>query len=838
MELKDYQKETLVQIKHYLEALSLQKGKYDKFKDLDPEYDSDFTKKAWEMVSDRTFNSKQNGIGEYLPNFCLKVPTGGGKTLLATYTIDYIQNHYTNQKTGFILWIVPTNQIYRQTLSALRNREHPYRQTLDLSSGGRTLILEKSDYFTSQEVEENLCIMLLMLPSANRQNKETLKMFQDASGFENFFPPEDHPTKHENLTQKIPNLDVFTGEDGFFGKQIKTSLGNTLRILKPIIIIDEGQKAYSQKAQETIRGFNPRIVVELSATPPSASNILVSVSGQDLNKEEMIKLDLHVINKASTEWKNTLLSSVEMRNYLENMAIEYESRTGRYIRPIALIQVERTGNNQRGEGFIHAEDAKEYLIKECGISPDEIAIKSSDKDDIEGIDLLSRDCPIRYIITKQALQEGWDCPFAYVLSVLTNSSAITAMTQLVGRVLRQPYAKKTGMKELDECYVYCYRQSSKKVLDAIRTGLTNEGMGDLAGSVVESEERPQSKDIEIKYREKFKHFEGKIFLPRFVIQEDGRWREISYEMDLVSRIDWTRVNLEPVKTITLASTSEKDEWLNVNLSEDEKEVLKKTSGGERITGLTIDYVFMTRHLLSIVPNPWIAYEMAENVIRGFRAEYDDQTIAANLVFIVEELVKQVQNEKDRLSEGIFRKLIQDKVIRFFIEETTGYTLPTRIKVKETKRRLTRDNAEPTQLSLFEYFPEDDFNDLEKKVAIYLDKQEKLLWWYRNMARADYFVQGWKKNKIFPDFILARAHQKRENGYSTVYVIETKGLHLKNDDTKYKQDIFDLCNELGREMSWNELGLEFDEKVIEFQVVFDNEWQRRFNEMFEKDSSLV
>lgn len=834
MELKEYQKEVLRQVKLYLESLAEQKAKYDRFKEIDSEYDSDFTKKAWESVTDNPFISKQNGIREYLPNFCLKVPTGGGKTLLATKTLDLIQNHYTNQKSGFVLWIVPTNQIYRQTLGALRDREHPYRQALDITSGGRTLILERTDRFNPQDVEENLCIMVLMLPAANRQNRETLKMFQDASGFESFFPPEDQPMEHEALTQKIPNLDVYEEEGGFFGKQIKTSLGNTLRVLKPIIIVDEGQRAYSERAQETIRGFNPRIVVELSATPPRNSNILVSVSGQDLNKEEMIKLDLHVINKASTEWKYTLLSAVEMRNKLERKANEYEAKTGRYIRPIALIQVERTGRNQRGQGHIHSEDAKDYLVKECGISPDEIAIKSSEKDDIEGIDLLSRDCPIKYIITKQALQEGWDCPFAYVLAVLTNSSAVTSMTQLVGRVLRQPYAKKTGIQELDESYVYCFQQNSQRILEGIRRGLTNEGMGDLAGRVVESEERPESKKVEVKYQEKFKHFEGKIYLPRFVIQEEDKWREISYEMDLVSRIDWSKADLQPVKDLTLSSSLRKEERMSLNLSEEEKEVLKRTGYEAKKTGLAIDYVFMTRQLISIVPNPWIAHEMAKSVIDAYRERgYDEETIASNLVFIVEELSKQLQNEKDRMSEEIFKQLIEDKVLHFFIEETTGYLLPRRIKVSETSRRLTRDTGEPIQMSIFEYYPEEDFNEMEKKVAVYLDKQEKLLWWYRNLARANYYVQGWKKNKIFPDFILAKKSEDNDNDYSKVYVVETKGLHLKNEDTKYKKDVFALCNDLGKQVTWDELGLEFEaDKAIEFQVIYENEWQRRINEMFE------
>lgn len=144
----------------------------------------------------------------------------------------------------------------------------------------------------------------------------------------------------------------------------------------------------------------------------------------------MIKLDLHITRKASLDWKNTMLAAVEKRNFLEQRAKEYEANTGEHIRPICLVQVERTGKEQRGTRYIHAEDVKEYLINQCGILVEETAIKSSEKDDIEGIDLLRSDCPIRYIITKQALQEGWDCAFAYVLTVLTNPSSQLASRNL------------------------------------------------------------------------------------------------------------------------------------------------------------------------------------------------------------------------------------------------------------------------------------------------------------------------------------------------------------------------------------------------------------------------
>ncbi len=216
----------------------------------------------------------------------------------------------------------------------------------------------------------------------------------------------------------------------------------------------------------------------------------------------------------------------------------YESKTGAYIRPICLIQVERTGKDQIEAGYIHAEHVKDALAEIHNVPADHIAIKSSEQDDIEGIDLLSRDCPVRYIITKQALQEGWDCPFAYVLTVLTNPSSQTALTQLVGRILRQPHAKKTGIKSLDESYVFCFRRQAAELSKAIKHGLESEGLGDLVHgvSISEGDSSDATPPRTVGIRERFKRFEGKVYLPKFFITENSREEEISYEMDLVQRI--------------------------------------------------------------------------------------------------------------------------------------------------------------------------------------------------------------------------------------------------------------------------------------------------------------
>ena len=413
--------------------------------------------------------------------------------------------------------------------------------------------------FNRLDVDEHLIVLMLMLPSANRQNKETLKVFRDQGGFTDFFPREDDFEGHKKLKELIPNLDCFTTEMEVFGTQIKTSLGNTLKTLRPLVIIDEGHRAYGELARNTVRNFNPSFILELSATPPPNSNELVKITGRELHEEEMIKLDIHLTNKTSLDWQDTLLASYEKRNELEKKAKEYEGNTGEYIRPICLIQVERTGKDQREKKFIHAEDAKEYLIKKCNVPENHIAIKSSEKDDIEGIDLFSKSCDIRYIITKQALQEGWDCSFAYMLTILTNPQSATGITQLVGRILRQPFARKTKIKELDECYVYTFRHNASTLVREIKSGLEDEGLGDIAGRIVSDEGGGRNtrglKDRDINIVMVLK-FEGKIYLPKFVIQEKESWRDIIFEVDILSEIDWESIQHERAQKPFIAKQNE------------------------------------------------------------------------------------------------------------------------------------------------------------------------------------------------------------------------------------------------------------------------------------------
>lgn len=340
MKLKQYQEKVITTLKNYLSALVSEKNEFEELLAFRPHLAKhiNFPQVAWEKTTGKfVYHSKTDGLHQPLPDIYLKVPTGGGKTMLACHAIDLIQKIYLKKQTGLVLWIVPSTQIYRQTILALKDRDHPYRQALDMSSGGRIVIKEKTELFNRLDIEENLVVLMLMLPSANRQNKETLKVFRDSGGFTDFFPREDDFEGHKKLKALVPNLDCFTTDFEVFGTQIKTSLGNTLKLLKPLVIIDEGHRAYGELARNTVRNFNPSFILELSATPPPNCNELVKITGRELHEEEMIKLDIHLTNKTSLDWQDTLLASYEKRNELEKKAKEYEQNTGEYIRPICLI---------------------------------------------------------------------------------------------------------------------------------------------------------------------------------------------------------------------------------------------------------------------------------------------------------------------------------------------------------------------------------------------------------------------------------------------------------------------------------------------------------------------
>ena len=158
-------------------------------------------------------------------------------------------------------------------------------------------------------------------------------------------------------------------------------------------------------------------------------------------------------------------------------------------------------------------------------------------------------------------------------------------------------------------------------------------------------------------------------------------------------------------------------------------------------------------------------------------------------------------------------------------------LPKEIEIQRNAIRATRLDGNQFTLNLYDPVPSDSLNSLERDVASFLDGQGKLYFWYRNIVHSGYFVQGWQKPRIYADFIFTTKDAGNgKKDYRKVFVLETKGRHLKNENTNYKQSVFALCNEHAKRQTWNELVPAMQEKEITYEIVLQDEWERRLNKL--------
>ena len=461
---------------------------------------------------------------------------------------------------------------------------------------------------------------------------------------------------------------------------------------------------------------------------------------------------------------------------------------------------------------------------------------------------MSRNCPIRYIITKQALQEGWDCPFAYILTILTNPMSKTGITQLIGRILRQPYARKTGVTWLDESYVFCFSRRGRELLEEVRKGFGMEGLQGLEGKVV-SEDGPARPTDRLATRQRvcYRAAARELVLPAFMIRDADGWRLVRYEADILSRVSWDDIDLSALVNLELGEGRGGDVLLRTNLTEgvrvQEPEVASSTDPGDHEAsddagtddgGDPVDFFFAASHLLDLVPNPWRGRDLARRTFEVLLDHNPARRVVANYGLVLEKLRQHVEMERDRLSHGVFQTLLESGVIRFLVvaEALDFNRLPIEIEVPKTKQ-ANREDGSPYQLNLFDITTEDDLNQFENKVATCLDQQARLFFWYRNRARKDYYVQGWKPRRIYADFIVTLRGDETgtDDVFRQVFVVETKGVHLKeSEDTKYKRSVFDICSEHARRADWAEFAPVMRNKVLRFEVVDEDEWQERLNGM--------
>ena len=456
MELKSYQEEVIKDLSRYLDILRQNKGNYaQSFRDF------------WEKhpLYPKTAHYQDNI--KNCPHVCFKVPTAGGKTFLACNTLPLLFQKLGIESDRMVLWLVPSQAILEQTYKNLSNPQHYYRQKLQQHFGSRVEVynieqlLQASNGFNCVGVQENVSILVLSYQSirADKQTKEGRRMYRENSALSPFF---------EHLESK----DFLLNQNEIDEK----SLINVIRKYNPLCIIDEAHNATSDLSVEMLHNINPCFVLELTATPrklkkgkheTEISNIISYVDSFALKAENMIKLPILVQNLHSKQ--DVLTRAIALQKELEN----YAKKNPDYVRPMVLCQAE-PNRKEDNETFLKI---KESLIQK-GIPESHIAIKTADKDELKKVDLLAKNCPIRYIITVDALKEGWDCPFAYILATVANKNSEISVEQIVGRVLRRPYTKNLGNHFLNMSYILTSSNKFQEVLDKIVLALNSQGLSE------------------------------------------------------------------------------------------------------------------------------------------------------------------------------------------------------------------------------------------------------------------------------------------------------------------------------------------------------------------------
>ena len=831
MELKEYQADALQRFVRWTRELAVAEDKARTGREAlrvaeveVPEEVDNYPRAAWAKLKIEgkvaatagEYVSRKDDAGRPIPHICLKVPTGGGKTLLAAAALERL-----DRPTGLTLWLVPTKAIYEQTKKALWNREHPYRQMLERASGGRVKMLEKDDEFSRADIAHYLCVMLVMLPAANRQKgKEFLKMFRDSGRYPTLFPDEDDILGDGRLLAEHPDLERVDPADE--RSPIKRSLFNVFKMLRPVVILDEAHKAYGARSRdanhEFVRSVNrldPSMVIELSATPNRGiSNLLVDIGGPDLKREEMIKLPVQVATLANAQWTETLSLAKDELDRIDADARSLQQNEGRYVRPIAVVRVERTGKDQRDGERVHAEDVREYLTTRLGVPAEAVRVKSADLDELGGEDLLSEYSPVKWIITKAALMEGWDCPFAYLLVMLDNTKAQRAITQLVGRVMRQPHARRTGRERLDQCYVYCWNTDVGKAVEQVKAGLEQAGLSGL-GDEVASGDGGEQRLLTVSRRER--HRRREIFLPKVSHRSGGEWVELDYHKHILSAIDWSEIG-HPL----LQASYEQLRGLEratIDLGGPPPEFHPDQE-------VDIDTAFRVswyaRRLGDLIPNAWqaarIVQETADWLLQEQRRSELD--LFNNRAGLMQRLIEHVEYEVEDKSRRIFERKLASKEIKFDLQtDSANYVMAKEynIPIGANDHPFSGEYGRAIEASLFEPIFDKEFDsDLERSFARYLDQEKAIQWWHRVAVRQqkEYYLRGWKPQRVWPDFVAL--HDARSGG-STLLIFETKGQHLAGSaDTDYKRRLLEA---LERHFSGGEVVIANGPAKGRFRLIF-------------------
>ncbi len=439
--LKEYQEHTLNTLTEYYQKCLQYKNANTAFYDL----------------TNRPYAPVKSLPG--MPYVCLRLPTGGGKTFVACHAVSITASELLKTESPIVLWLTPSNAIRDQTLNALKEPDHPYRDAFR-SAGHNVEIrtIGEALYLQPHILNTKTTIIVSTMQAFRVEDTEGRKVYEDSGALMGHFT--------HLSDDALSELESDNGKPAY-------SLANLLCVKRPLVIVDEAHNARTPLSFDTLARFNPSAIIEFTATPAmeeNRSNVLYTVSAAELQAEDMIKMPIQL--ETDPDWKRLLTAAIAQRDALELDAEAEREETDEYIRPVMLIQAQP---RRRDQETLTVEVVENCLIEEHRIPEEQIARATGEDKGLENVDINDPECPIRYVITVQALREGWDCPFAYVLCSVAEMRSSTAVEQILGRVMRLPKALRKKQESLNSAYAFVASQNFAEAASALTDGLVQNG---------------------------------------------------------------------------------------------------------------------------------------------------------------------------------------------------------------------------------------------------------------------------------------------------------------------------------------------------------------------------
>ena len=699
-----------------------------------------------------------------VPYVCIKVPTGGGKTLIAANALG-VTREYTQAESATFLWLAPTGAIVEQTLKHLKNPRSPYHQAVKGKFGDISVMsITEALHASPPDISGGAWIVVGTFQSSRRKSTGELKIYSESGDL-------------------MPH---------FQGETDEKTLANLLKKRRPVVISDEAHNAGTDLSFKTLSRFDPACIIEFTATPQMthnpakgifASNVLHQTSAFELKKAEMVKLPINLYTDSNLP--NIIRAAVNKRGELADIADENEKETGEYIRPIVLYQAQSENQNTPPK------ELKRMLVKDFKIPERHIAIATGQVRELPK-NILSRDCEVRHIITKQALAEGWDCPFAYVLCSVANIGSPKSVEQILGRVLRMPQAKRKSREELNWSYAFAVSPNFYEAAALLKTVLVDRAgferiAADKSVRDARSSDTLPGMDKESPAPESAN--EGKSLTVPMLAIRVGKQLQIVDE-DHFLEAEWNLADCDAA--LNESALLEKSATAGkVDIGESRTIEMRQFSANlnRQMMRLYSDANWERSHLISWLdqkfPHPDIPQHQSVAFIgRALSNLIDEKKLTmAQLAGVRFRLAgaladRIAEHRREQKMRGYQAVIIKNKS-RLLVEFDASVCLNLTVdKYAPDPSKCDKRNFEKHLFSIVGQLD----NDEEAQCACLLDQLPQVEVWLRNLSKRPdtSFWLPTPDGRFYPDFV-ARLHDGR------IFVVEYKGAHLW-DGEKDKRDI--------------------------------------------------